>query len=41
MKAIPPAMRIGLPVYSSTNHLVARVKATMNQMTRLTAPKMI
>jgi hypothetical protein len=31
---------MGWAVYSSMNHLTARVKATTNQITRLTAPRM-
>jgi hypothetical protein len=41
IKAIPPAIRIGCAVFSSMNHLTPRAKATMNQMTRLIAPRII
>jgi hypothetical protein len=39
-KAMPPAIRMGGAVSSSTNHLTDSVKATTSQITRLTAPKM-
>jgi hypothetical protein len=39
-RAIPPAIKMGWAVYSSMNHLTPRVKATTNQITRLTAPRM-
>jgi len=36
---MPPAIRMGGAVSSSTNHLTDRAKATTSQITKLTAPK--
>src|SRR5919201_123857 len=40
-RAMPPAIRIGWGVSSSTNHLTPSANATINQITRLTAPRSI